>query len=126
MPQRFLYSIGAAGAAVGAAVGADRGARRRRRCWRCWARASTRSSVRRGPAVSDDSDGWYRLARGVMRRPSSSRSRCTALLLAASSPLLSTVLTGPSAEAVPPGQPSYAVNEYIEEHYSRGVAEASP
>ena len=26
-------------------------------------------SIRRGPAVSDESDGWYRLARGVMRHP---------------------------------------------------------
>ena len=31
-------------------------------------------------------------------------------------------LSGPSAEAVPPSQASYAVNRYIDDNYSRGVA----
>ncbi|HEV2059992.1 MAG TPA: MMPL family transporter, partial [Solirubrobacteraceae bacterium] len=121
MPQRFLYSIGAAGAAVGllsalitilvvpsmlALLGTRINA----------------LSVRRGPAVSDASGAWYRLAKAVMRRPLVIAIGCTALLLAVSSPLLSTTLTGPSAEAVPPSQPSYAVNRYIDDNYSRGVA----
>ena len=121
MPQRFLYSIGAAGAAVGllsalitilvvpsmlALLGTRINA----------------LSVRRGPAVSDASGAWYRLAKAVMRRPLVVAIGCTALLLAVSSPLLSTTLTGPSAEAVPPSQPSYAVNRYIDDNYSRGVA----
>ena len=68
LPQRFLYSIGVAGASVGmlsamiamlvvpsllALLGTRIDA----------------LSIRRGPSVSDESDGWYRLARGVMRRP---------------------------------------------------------
>ncbi|HEV2775512.1 MAG TPA: MMPL family transporter [Solirubrobacteraceae bacterium] len=121
MPQRFLYSIGAAGAAVGllsalmtilvvpsmlALLGTRINA----------------LSVRRGPAVSEASGGWYRLAKAVMRRPLVVAIACTALLLAVSSPLLSTTLTGPSAEAVPPSQPSYAVNRYIDDNYSRGAA----
>ena len=61
-------------------------------------------SIRRGPAVSDTSDGWYRLARGVMRRPVAVALASSALLLAAAAPLLWTTLTGPSSEAVPPGQ----------------------
>ncbi|MDP9134424.1 MAG: MMPL family transporter, partial [Actinomycetota bacterium] len=48
----------------------------------------------------------------------------SALLLAAASPLLFTVLTGPSAEAVPAGVPSYDPGEYVEDHYPRDVNEA--
>jgi putative drug exporter of the RND superfamily len=121
MPQRFLYSIGAAGAAVGLlsatmavlavpAVLALLGTR------------INALAIRRGPAISDDSTGWYRVARAAMRRPVLVALGCTALLLAAASPLLRTELTGPSAEAVPPSQPSYAVNQYIESNFSRGVA----
>ena len=121
MPQRFLYSIGAAGAAVALlsalmailvvpALLALLGTR------------INAFAIRRGPAVSDASSGWYRLAKGVMRRPIVVAVGCTALLLAIASPLLGTKLTGPSAEAVPPSQPSYAVNKYIETNYSQGVA----
>ena len=123
LPQRFLYSVGAAGAAVGilsAAVAllvvpallALLGTRINK-----W-------SVRSGPSLSDESGGWYRLARGVMRRPVAVALASSALLLAASLPLLSTILTGPSAEAVPPGQPSFDANEYVEGHYPRDISEA--
>ncbi|HEX5853017.1 MAG TPA: MMPL family transporter [Solirubrobacteraceae bacterium] len=122
-PQRFLYSIGVAGAAVGllsamiallvvpsllALLGTRIDA----------------LAIRRGPAVSDESGGWYRLARGVMRHPVIVAIASAALLLAASTPLLSTRLTGPSAQAVPPGLPSYEANTYLETHYPRAVNEA--
>jgi RND superfamily putative drug exporter len=121
MPQRFLYSIGAAGAAVALlsalmailvvpALLALLGTR------------INALAIRRGPALSDASGGWYRLAKWAMRRPVLVALGCTALLLAVASPLLSTTLTGPSAEAVPPSQPSYDVNKYIENNYSQGVA----
>ena len=121
MPQRFLYSIGAAGVAVGLlsafmavlvvpAMLALLGTR------------INALAVRRGPSVSDQSNGWYRVAKWAMRRPVAVALGCTVLLLATASPLLGTKLTGPSAEAVPPSQPSYAVNKYIEENYSQGVA----
>ena len=74
--------------------------------------------------MSDESDGWYRLARGVMRRPVTVALASSALLLAAAAPLLWTTLTGPSAEAVPPGKPSYDANRYLEAHYPRDVTEA--
>ncbi len=123
LPQRFLYSVGAAGAAVGLLSAATAilvvpsilallGTRINK-----W-------SVRQGPSVSDESGGWYRLARGVMRRPVAVALASSALLLAASVPLLSTVLTGPSAEAVPPGQPSFDANTYVERHYPRDISEA--
>lgn len=123
MPQRFLYSIAVAGASVGllsaliailvvpsmlALLGTRIDA----------------LSIRRGPSVSDESDGWYRLARGVMRHPVAVALASSALLLAAAAPLLWTTLTGPSAEAVPPGQPSYKAYRYLEAHYPRDVTEA--
>jgi uncharacterized membrane protein YdfJ with MMPL/SSD domain len=123
MPQRFLYSMAVAGTAVAllsaliaifvvpsllALLGTRIDA----------------LSIRRGPAVSDTSDGWYRLAWGVMRRPVAVALASSALLLAAAAPLLWTTLTGPSAEAVPPGQPSYDAYKYLEAHYPRDVTEA--
>ena len=123
MPQRFLYSMAVAGASVAilssliailvvpsllALLGTRIDA----------------LSIRRGPAVSDTSDGWYRLARGVMRRPIAVALASSALLLAAASPLLWTTLTGPSSEAVPPGQPSYDAYRYLDAHYPRDLTEA--
>jgi RND superfamily putative drug exporter len=123
MPQRFLYSMAVAGASVAilssliailvvpsllALLGTRIDA----------------LSIRRGAAVSDSSDGWYRLARGVMRRPLAVAMGSGALLLAAAAPLLWTTLTGPSAEAVPPGRPSYDAYRYLEAHYPRDVTEA--
>jgi uncharacterized membrane protein YdfJ with MMPL/SSD domain len=123
MPQRFLYSMAVAGTSVAVlssviailvvpSLLALLGTR------------IDALSIRRGPAVSDTSDGWYRLARGVMRRPVAVALASSALLLAAAAPLLWTTLTGPSAEAVPPGQPSYDAYKYLEAHYPRDVTEA--
>ncbi len=123
MPQRFLYSMAVAGTSVAilSAVVAVLVVPS------LLALLGTRIdalSIRRGPAVSDPSDGWYRLARGVMRRPVAVALASTALLLTAASPLLWTTLTGPSAEAVPPGQPSYDAYRYLEAHYPRDLTEA--
>ncbi len=123
MPQRFLYSMAVAGASVAVlsalmailvvpALLALLGPR------------IDALSIRRGPAVSDTSDGWYRLARGVMRRPVAVALASSALLLTAAAPLLWTTLTGPSAEAVPPDQPSAKAYDYLEAHYPRDVTEA--
>ncbi len=122
MPQRFLYSIGAAGAAVGVlsavmavvvvpALLVVLGPR------------IDALSVRRGPAVSETSDRWFRLARGVMRRPVLVAVSTSAFMLALAAPLLTTTLTGPSAQAVPPGQQSYEINEYVEDHHGRELVE---
>lgn len=122
MPQRFLYSVGAAGAMVGvlSAVMAIFVAPAlltvlgpRINTW----------SIRTGPAVSDTSTRWLRVARGVMKRPVLVALATTAVLLALAAPLLATTLTGPSAQAVPPGQQSYEVNRYLESHYGREVVE---
>jgi putative drug exporter of the RND superfamily len=123
LPQRFLYSIAVAGASVGilSAVIAILVVPS------MLALLGTRIdalSIRRGPAVSDESGGWYRLARGVMRRPVLVALASSALLLACAAPLLWTTLTGPSAQAVPPGKPSFEANSYAEAHYPRDLTEA--
>lgn len=122
LPQRFLYSMAVAGASVGllSALMAILVVPS------MLALLGTRIdslSIRRGPAVSDESDGWYRLARGVMRHPVRVALGSSALMLAAAAPLLWTTLTGPSAEAVPPGQPSYDAYKYLDAHYPRDVTE---
>jgi RND superfamily putative drug exporter len=123
LPQRFLYSMAVAGAAV-ALLSALIAILVVPALLSLLGERVNALAVRRGPAVSDESTSWYRLARGVMRRPVAVALATFAVLIAAASPLLSTVLTGPSAEAVPPAQPSYHTNEYIESHYARDVTEA--
>jgi putative drug exporter of the RND superfamily len=123
MPQRFLYSMAVAGASV-AILSAVMALLVVPSLLALLGGRIDALSVRRGPAVSDSSDGWYRLARGVMRRPVAVALASSALLLAAATPLLWTTLTGPSAEAVPPGQPSYDAYRYLEAHYPRDVSEA--
>jgi RND superfamily putative drug exporter len=123
MPQRFLYSMAVAGASV-AVLSSVIAILVVPSLLRLLGTRIDALSIRRGPAVSDGSDGWYRLARGVMRRPVAVALGSGALLLAAAAPLLWTTLTGPSAEAVPPGQPSYDAYRYLEAHYPRDVTEA--
>jgi putative drug exporter of the RND superfamily len=123
LPQRFLYSMAVAGASVGvlsalvailvvpsllALLGTKVDA----------------LSIRRGTSVSAESDGWYRLARGVMRHPVGVALGSAGLLLAAAAPLLATTLTGPNADFVPHGKPAYVANHYVEAHYPRDVTEA--
>ncbi len=123
MPQRFLYSMAVAGASV-AVLSAVMAIFVVPSLLALLGTRIDALSIRRGPAVSDASDGWYRLARGVMRRPVAVALASSALLLAAAAPLLWTTLTGPSAEAVPPGQPSYDAYHYLDDHYPRDVTEA--
>ncbi len=119
-PQRFLYSVAVAGATVAIlasvvtllavpALLALLGER------------INSLSIRRGPAVSDASDGWYRLAWAVMRRPVTVALATTAFLLAAAAPLLGTILTGPSAEAVPP-EPAVLRGERVRHRPLRPLA----
>lgn len=123
MPQRFLYSMAVAGSSV-AILSALMALLVVPSLLALLGTRIDALSVRRGPAVSDSSDGWYQLARGVMRRPVAVALGSSALLLAAAAPLLWTTLTGPSAEAVPPSQPSYDAYKYLDAHYPRDVTEA--
>ncbi len=121
MPQRFLYSIGVAGAAVGL-LSAVMAVLVVPALLSLLGTRINALSIRRGPAVSDASNAWYRVAKAVMRRPLVVAVACVALLLALTAPVLSSEFTGPSAEAVPPSAPSYDVNAYIDSNYSRGVS----
>jgi len=123
MPQRFLYSMAVAGTSV-ALLSALISILVVPSLLALLGPRVDALSIRRGRAVSDTSDGWYRLARGVMRRPVAVALGSSALLLAAAAPLLWTTLTGPSAEAVPPGKPSHEAYDYLEAHYPRDVTEA--
>jgi RND superfamily putative drug exporter len=123
LPQRFLYSLGVAGAAVGL-LSAGIAVLVVPSLLALLGERINALSIRRGPAVSDESGGWYRLARGVMARPVRVALASSVVLLALAAPLLGTVLTGPSAEAVPDSQPSYEANSYVETHYPRDVTEA--
>jgi uncharacterized membrane protein YdfJ with MMPL/SSD domain len=123
LPQRFLYSMAVAGASVGvlSAVIALLVVPS------LLALLGTRIdalSIRRGASVSAESDGWYRLARGVMRHPVGVALASSALLLAAAAPLLATTLTGPNSDFVPHGKPAHEANSYVEAHYPRDVTEA--
>lgn len=116
LPQRFLYSVGAAGAvaSVLASVGALflvpsllalLGER------------INTLSLRRGSSVADESDGWYRLAGGVMRHPIAVALASGALLLVLAAPMLGVKLTIPGTDSVPAGKPSREVVETIDRHY---------
>lgn len=116
LPQRFLYSLGAGGAivAVFAAVGALfivpsllalLGER------------VNALSLRRGSAVSEESDGWYRLSRGVMRHPVAVALSTAALLLLLAVPMLGVNLTFPGTDNVPAGEPSREVVVTINRDY---------
>jgi putative drug exporter of the RND superfamily len=123
MPQRFLYSMAVAGASV-AVLSSVIAILVVPSLLRLLGTRIDALSIRRGAALSDESDGWYRLARGVMKRPVAVALASSALLLVCAAPLLWTTLTGPSAEAVPPGQPSYDAYKYLNAHYPRDVTEA--
>lgn len=116
LPQRFLYSLGAGGAFVSlfAALGALLivpallallGER------------VNALSLRRGPAVSDESGGWYRLARGVMRHPVAVALSTSALLLLLAVPVLGVNLTVPGTDTMPEGKPSRDVVVTIDRDY---------
>jgi uncharacterized membrane protein YdfJ with MMPL/SSD domain len=123
LPQRFLYSMAVAGASVGllSAIVAILVVPS------LLALLGTRIdalSIRRSASVSAESDGWYRLARGVMRHPVAVALTSSAFLLAAAAPLLWTTLTGPNSDFVPHNKPAYEANTYVAAHYPRDVTEA--
>jgi uncharacterized membrane protein YdfJ with MMPL/SSD domain len=125
LPQRFLYSLGAGGAIVSlfAAFGALLlvpallallGER------------VNALSFRRGPAVSDESGGWYRLAHGVMRHPVAVALGTAALLLLLAVPMLSVNLTIPGTDNVRADEPSRKVVVAINRDYPTALGTPVP
>jgi RND superfamily putative drug exporter len=123
LPQRFLYSLGVAGASVGL-LSATTALLVVPSMLALLGKNIDKWSIRRARPLSDESGGWYRLAHAVLRRPVVTAVLSLALLLGLASPLTGTVLTGPSAEAVPDSQPAYDANAYVSAHYPRSVTEA--
>jgi RND superfamily putative drug exporter len=120
LPQRFLYSTGAGGALVSifAAFGALLlvpallallGER------------INALSLRRSPAISAESGGWYRLASAVMRRPVSVALGSAAVMLLLAVPILGADLTIGGADSVPPDKPSRQVTETMTRDYPSGL-----
>jgi putative drug exporter of the RND superfamily len=122
-PQRFLYSLAVAGA-LAAIISALVAILVVPSLLALLGERINALSIRRGPAVSDESGGWYRLARGVMRRPVAVALGSSLLLLGVSGLLFSTTLTGPSVEGMPRGLPSAGVTKRIEASYGRAIAQA--
>ena len=125
MPQRFLYSVGAAGAAVGLLSARHRDARRALDAGAAGPAHQRAVDPPRAGGVGRLQPLVSRSRKAVDAPPGRRRARQHAAAARAGlARCWATTLTGPSAEAVPPSQPSYAVNEYVEEHYSRGVIES--
>jgi uncharacterized membrane protein YdfJ with MMPL/SSD domain len=122
-PQRFLYSIAVAGA-FAAVLSAMVAILVVPSLLALLGERINVLAIRRSPAVSDEAGGWYRLARGVMRRPVAVALGCSVLLLAVAAPLFSANLIGPNTEGMPRGLPSYEVTKRIEASYGRGLAQA--
>lgn len=116
LPQRFLYSLGAGGAFVSlfAALGALLVVPA---LLALLGERVNALSLRRGPAVSDESGGWYRLSRGVMRRPVAVALSTSALLLLLAVPVLGVNLTVPGTDTMPVGKPSRDVVVTIDRDY---------
>ena len=116
LPQRFLYSLGAGGAIV--AVFAALAALFVVPALLALLGERVNSlSLRRGSHVSDESGGWYRLARGVMRHPVAVALATSALLLVLAAPMLGVKLTFPGTDNVPDGEPSREVVVTINRDY---------
>jgi putative drug exporter of the RND superfamily len=121
-PQRFLYSLAVAGA-FAAVISALVAVLVIPSLLALLGERVNALAVRRGPAVSDESGGWYRLARGVMRRPVAVALGSSVLLLAVSLPLFSANLTGPNTDDMPRDLPAYEVTKRIEASYGRAIAQ---
>lgn len=116
LPQRFLYSLGAGGASVSlfAAFGALLVVPA---LLALLGERVNALSLRRGPALSDESGGWYRLARGVMRHPVAVALSTAALLLLLAVPVLGVNLTIPGTDTMPKGNPSRDVVVTVNRDY---------
>ena len=106
-PLRFLYSMGVGGALVALSRGgrlADRAAGRARRARPADQRARARAACSAAPrarAAQTEQGAWFRLARGVMRRPGLVALVTGAALLAVALPSLRLALAPADAHVLP-------------------------
>ncbi|HEX6688923.1 MAG TPA: MMPL family transporter [Solirubrobacterales bacterium] len=116
LPQRFLYSLGAGGAIV-AIFSAVSALLLVPSLLAVLGERVNALSLRRGRSVADESDGWYRLAGGVMRRPVAVAIGSAALLLLLALPTLGVKLTVPGTDSSPAGEPSREVVTTVNRDY---------
>jgi uncharacterized membrane protein YdfJ with MMPL/SSD domain len=116
LPQRFLYSLGAGGAIV-AILSALGALLLVPSLLALLGERVNALSLRRGHSVADESDGWYRLANGVMRRPVAVAIGSATLLLLLATPILGVNLTVPGTDSSPAGEPSREVVATVNRDY---------
>ena len=129
MPMKFLYSMGIGGALVSLSAGAVAlivlpavlvalGPRVN-------ALAPARLQRNAARAARPEERGfWYRLARGVMRRPGAVALGTAVLLLAIASPALRLALTPADAHVLPPSAQPRQVTETIDRDFAVNGSEA--
>ncbi len=123
MPLRFLYSMGVGGATVALSAGAVSlmvlpavlialGPR-----INALAPARLQRNAARA-ARAEESGAWYRLARGVMRRPGAVALGTAVVLLALASPALHLALTPADSHVLPPSAEPREVAEAITHRFA--------
>lgn len=117
LPQRFLYSMGAGAASVALLAAAAALLATPAMLALLGERVNALSLRRSAPAAAG-TGRWYRLARGVMRRPVPVALGVTLLLLLAASPLTRATLTQPGSDAVPKGTESRTVADTLKSDFA--------
>jgi RND superfamily putative drug exporter len=123
-PQRFLYSMGLAGALTALVAGAVSLLVLPSVLMLLGDRIDALSPRRRPPRASDDQrDPWYRLARGVMRRPLPVALLTAALLLLLGLPFTGVRFTGVDASVLPADSAPREVDTALRTEFPPGGAD---
>ena len=117
LPQRFLYSMGAGAASVALLASAAALLATPALLALLGERVNS-LSVRRSAPAKAGTGRWYRLARGVMRRPLPVAVGVAVLLLVVASPLTRAVLTQPGNDALPEGRDARTVSDTIRSDFT--------
>jgi uncharacterized membrane protein YdfJ with MMPL/SSD domain len=116
LPQRFLYSMGAGGAAV-ALLAAAAALLATPAMLALLGERVNALAIRGGGVAREGSGRWYRLAQAVMRHPAPVALGAAAVLLAAAAPLVGVRLTQPGSDAIPRDKDSRQVTETLRTDY---------
>jgi RND superfamily putative drug exporter len=117
LPQRFLYSMGAGAASV-ALLAAAAALLATPALLALLGERVNSLSLRRSAPAKPGTGRWYRLARGVMRRPLPVAVGVTVLLLVVASPLTRAALTQPGNDALPEGRDARTVTDTIRSDFT--------
>ena len=117
LPQRFLYSMGAGGAAA-ALLAAFAALLATPAMLALLGERVNALAVRGGGVAQEGTGRWFALANAVMRRPGLVAIAASAALLAAAVPFANVVLTQPGSDAVPKGYESHAVTQAVDRDFA--------